>query len=139
MRVLVALAVVAACRPPGYGKQLPPDASATIDDAALVADAGTDGRPATCEHAFRLDGHATSSSVWLTGEFVSWAANPQAGAVQLTLGLDGAWTGSYTFEPGEHLYKLIIDSNQWIADPTNPDSVDDGFGGKNSVYECVPP
>ncbi len=30
-------------------------------------------------------------------------------------------------------YKLRIDGDMWIPDPNNPDSVDDGFGGLNSV------
>ncbi|HFE45014.1 MAG TPA: hypothetical protein ENJ18_05895, partial [Nannocystis exedens] len=30
-------------------------------------------------------------------------------------------------------YKLRIDNDMWIPDPNNPDTVDDGFGGLNSV------
>ena len=137
--VVVALVVVSACRPPGYGREGMPDASeATVDAPGGSADAAVDAPAAVCEHAFRLDGHGTASSVWLTGSFVGWAGDPLAGAVAFTLGRDGAWTGSHTFAAGPHQYKFIIDGSEWITDPTNPDLIDDGFGGKNSVYTCVP-
>jgi len=32
-------------------------------------------------------------------------------------------------------YKLRINGDMWIADPDNPDTVDDGFGGVNSVIQ----
>ena len=56
----------------------------------------------------------------------------------MTLGVDGAWTGTHTFAAGPHQYKFIIDSTQWILDPTNLDEVDDGMGNRNSLYTCVP-
>lgn len=45
------------------------------------------------------------------------------------------------------LYKLRIDGTNWIPDPNNPNQVDDGFGGFNSVlspqtceeFTCVAP
>jgi len=59
------LVLLVACRPPGYGKH-PPDAA---PDSPPNGDAPSmiDGAGATCDHGFRLDGHATSASVWLTG------------------------------------------------------------------------
>lgn len=123
-----------ACEPPGWNKHPPADADS---DGSMVIDAAIDAAPG-CDHPFRLDGHATASSVWLTGDFVQWAGDPQAGAIPFVLGADGGWTGMYRFAPGMHQYKLIVDGNQWIVDPTNPNQIDDGFGGKNSVYDCVP-
>jgi hypothetical protein len=89
-------------------------------------------------HGFRLDGHGTAQSVWLTGDFVSWGVDPSHGAIPFTLGIDGGWTLTHAFAAGTIQYKLIIDGSQWIADPTNPDQIDDGFGGKNSLYTCTP-
>ena len=130
------LLFVSACRPPGYGKHDDPsvDAAATVD--AVAADASIDSSAATCTKAFRLDGHSLAPSVALTGTFVSWAGTAPP-AIAFTLGGDGAWTGSYAFPAGVHQYKFIVGTN-WIPDPTNPDQVDDGFGGKNSVYTCTP-
>ena len=105
----------------------------------MQADAATDGTPtAGCHHSFRLDQHGNASSVWLSGDFVSWAGDPQSGAVPFTLGADSGWTVTYDFEAGPHLYKFIVDGNNWILDPTNPDIVDDGMGNQNSRYTCTP-
>jgi hypothetical protein len=138
VRLAFALLLVAsACRPPGYGKEEPPDAS--VDGGGKAADAALD-TPAllTCDHAFQVDGQTTASSVWLTGSFITWAGTPGAGAIAFTQGVGGAWTGSYAFEPGSHQYKFIVDGNNWILDPTNQNTADDGMGNTNSVYTCVP-
>ena len=140
MRLVGLLVLLAACRPPGYGKDDgTPDAATTTDGQAGSADAAIDGAPvARCEHAFRLDGHGTDQSVWLTGSFTSWAGTVQAGAIAFTLGVDGGWTGTYAFEAGTHQYKLIVNGNDWILDPTNPNTADDGMGHTNNVYVCAP-
>ncbi len=132
--VLAGLGLVA-CRPPGYGKG-DDGGDVPIDAATGSADATPDASAATCTKAFRLDGHSLANAVALTGSFVSWAGTAPP-AVPFTKGLDGAWTGSYAFAAGMHQYKYIVDA-AWIADPTNPTTVDDGFGGTNSVITCVP-
>lgn len=133
------LLLASACRPPGYGKEPKPDASEAPDASGVTADAALDSPVApTCEHAFRLDGQTTAASVWLTGSFVSWATDPSAGAIAFTQGVDGGWTGSYAFPAGTHQYKFIVDGTNWILDPTNPNTADDGMGHTNSVYTCVP-
>jgi hypothetical protein len=137
VRLALVLLVVAACRPPGYGKgggggdDVEIDAPAAIADAPAVTDAA-----AVCTKAFRLDGHSLASSVSLTGSFVAWAGTAPP-AIAFTKGLDGAWTGTYDFPAGMHQYKYIVDAS-WIPDPTNPNQVDDGFGGHNSVITCAP-
>ena len=117
-----------------------PDASTEVDaSGAQTGDASLD-TPAllTCDRAFRLEGQASASSVWLTGSFISWGNNPGAGAIAFSKGLDGAWTGSFAFEAGSHQYKFIVDGSNWILDPTNQNTVDDGMGNTNSAYTCVP-
>ena len=137
MRFVLLATLLLGCRPPGWGKEPPPDAS-EIDAPAPAVDAAIDAAALVCDHPFRIDGYATASSVWLTGTFVNWAGNPQAGAIAFTLGTDGAWTGSYPFSPGTHQYKLIVNGSEWILDPTNPNTADDGMGNTNNVYTCVP-
>jgi hypothetical protein len=138
---LLLVLVVAACRPPGYGKD--DEGNAGDVDAAPGGDGttsdggGFDAAAATCSKEFRLEGRSTASSVWLTGSFNSWAANPP-GAIVLTQGVDGAWSGSHDFAAGLHQYKFIVSGEEWIPDPANPDGVDDGFGSRNSLYSCVP-
>lgn len=108
-------------------------------DATAAIDSSTDGSAAlVCDKAFRLDAHATANTVWLSGSFVQWAGDPAHGAIAFVLGLDGGWTGTYSFAAGAHQYKFVINGSEWIADPTNPDQVDDGVGGKNSLFTCSP-
>jgi hypothetical protein len=137
VRLVVLAILLAGCRPPGYGNEPEPDAA--VDGSMMLAvDAAIDGATLGCDHAFRVDGHATAASVWLTGTMVNWAGDPQGGAIAFTLGTDGAWTGSYKFAAGTHQYKLIVNGNDWILDPTNPNTADDGMGHTNNVYTCVP-
>jgi hypothetical protein len=134
MRLVVAVLVLAACRPPGYGGD---DDAPTIDAARPLIDAALDA-PTTCEKLFRLDGYAGAATVWLTGSFTSWAGNPAAGAIELAKGGDGAWTVTRTLAAGAHQYKFIVDGGNWITDPANPNVVDDGTGHQNSAYTCAP-
>lgn len=137
-RLVLLLAVLAiACRPPGYGKGGDPPAQT---DAAVTPDAPPIDGPsgATCAKMFRLDGHSQATTVWLTGSFVMWGGDPAHGAIELVKGIDGAWSGSYDFSPGAIQYKYIVDTTNWINDPTNPNTADDGFGGRNSVFTCAP-
>lgn len=139
---------VAACQPPGYGKDDHQVDAATgsggaTADAARAGDGGgsgsatADANPAaTCDHQFRLDQYGESQSVWITGDFVAWATTPQQGAIAMVLGDDSGWTGSYTFQPGSYQYKFIIDGSTWITDPTDTDTAPDGTGNTNSVYVC---
>ncbi len=139
MRFALILALVLpACRPPGYGKE--PAVDGAVDGAqdGTARDAGHDGPAAACMYQFRLAGYASASSVWLSGDFLSWPADPGAGAVPLVLGADSAWTVSYGFPQGSYLYKFIVDGTTWIPDPANSDTVPDGQGGVNSVYTCTP-
>jgi hypothetical protein len=144
MRFAVVLLVAAACRPPGYGKEPDVDASMTGSGSGsgsmtVTPDAGAGSNAATCDHAFRIEGHGSDSSVWLTGTMLNWAGDPGAGAIQFTLGSDGAWTGNYAFPTGTHQYKLIVNGSNWILDPSNPDTADDGMGHTNNVFTCSPP
>lgn len=129
-----------ACRPPGYGKG--DDVGDPDVDASVTGDgpADPDGpvSGATCSKSFRLDGHSTASTVWLSGSFVSWGGDPPNGALELLKGVDGAWTVTHEFEAGSHQYKFIVNGNDWITDPTNPDVIDDGSGNVNSLYLCAP-
>lgn len=45
----------------------------------------------------------------------------------------GMWSVTIPLPPGRHEYKFVIDGEEWIPDPGNSTTVDDGFGGSNSV------
>ena len=88
-------------------------------------------------HTFTYQGEATS--VWVSGSFTSWATMPP-GARALTRDNLGTWTLTTQIGMGKQTYKLIIDGSRWIADPANPMSENDGYGGRNSVvYTCGNP
>ena len=93
------------------------------------------------------DDESTSSAPVVTGESAAFEADfPDAGSVYLAgtfngwdpavqplvKGDDGLWRTVIELEPGEHLYKFVVDGT-WMEDPGNPDSVDDGYGGANSI------
>jgi 1,4-alpha-glucan branching enzyme len=69
-----------------------------------------------------------AKSVSLAGTFNNWDPN----ADPMEKGEDGLWRTTLELAPGEYQYKFVVDGT-WIEDPANPDAVDDGYGGVNSV------
>ena len=134
---LVLVVTLAACEPPGYGNRhhVEPDAAASHGDAPKSVDAASDAAGLACTQMFSLANYASASTVVLTGDWVMWAGTVQAGAIAMS-NTNGTWSLSYGFARGTYQYKFVVDGSMWIADPGNPMSVDDGFGGKNSVYTC---
>ncbi|NUP88662.1 MAG: isoamylase early set domain-containing protein [Candidatus Sumerlaeia bacterium] len=100
----------------------------------------TTSAPATAvaagEVEFRLRPEAAAQSVHLTGDFADW--NPTAIPMSDSDG-DGTWTVTHTFTPGEYQYKFVVNGDQWVADPANPEQVDDNYGGHNSVLRVGAP
>lgn len=45
----------------------------------------------------------------------------------------GIWTRLEHLRPGRYQYKFKIDEQNWKEDPNNPQKVDDGYGGFNSL------
>ncbi len=67
--------------------------------------------------------------VQLAGSFNGWSDSATALADPDG---DGVWTVKLELAAGRHQYKFVVDG-RWRADPSNPEGVDDGFGGKNST------
>jgi len=67
-------------------------------------------------------------TVFAAGSFNSWNSS----ALEMKKNEKGEYSAELALEPGEYQYKLVVDG-KWIADPGNPDTAPDGFGGKNSV------
>lgn len=98
-----------------------------------VADAAIpDATP--CDYHVFTYASSTASSVWVTGDFTGWGANPSQGAWSMS-NTNGTWTVGGSIGAGRHIYKLIVDGTDWIADPGNPQQEPDGFGGQNSVVQ----
>jgi cyclomaltodextrinase len=72
------------------------------------------------------------SSVAVAGDFNGWTAtaNPMADADG-----DGIYEAIVEIPAGSHLYKYVVNGDQWFTDEFAPGTVDDGFGGKNGAFE----
>lgn len=116
-------------------------------DCAVATESCLSGecRPNPCDTlSVAVDSSVASSgdSVVLTGDFTGWAATETEGAVPL------AWSESHglhwaklTLPEGAHAYKLVVNGTDWLLDPTNPTTADDGSGNQNSlaVLDCSAP
>jgi len=99
-----------------------PAAQAPAPAAKGVAPAVTAGGV-----VFRFTGAA--GTVHLAGEFNSWSTS----ADPMTKAADGSFTITKALAPGRYAYKFVLDGSNWKEDPAAAESVDDGYGGKNSV------
>lgn len=68
--------------------------------------------------------------VYIVGDFNNWS--PTADPMVDENG-DGQWTLYYNLPPGVYEYKFVVNGTEWITDPSNPEKVEDGFAGENSV------
>lgn len=82
---------------------------------------------ARTEVTYCADARSRPGSVSIAGRFNGWS--PTATPLRDPDG-DGVWTAEIAAEPGQWPYKFVVDGN-WILDPANPDTVDDG-GTANS-------
>jgi 1,4-alpha-glucan branching enzyme len=117
-----ALALSCACTPLSFVKRrLPPPQ--TVEEGVLFQ------FEAPSAHVVQLGGSWPENN-WLRG---------QAESGSYLIGLmtdddrDGIWTLVVDLAPGRYQYKYRIDEQNWKEDPNNPQRVDDGFGGFNSL------
>ncbi len=81
-----------------------------------------------CTFTYRPEIEARS--VALAGTFNSWnmTSTPMSGPDDA-----GCWTVRIELPDGIHQYKFVVNGDRWFRDPGNPDTMDDGHSGKNSV------
>ena len=72
-----------------------------------------------------------AGSVALAGSFNDWSTS----ADPLVKGENVLWTIVKKLGPGTYQYKFVVNGTDWKADPNNPESTDDGYGGTNSVLQ----
>ncbi len=70
----------------------------------------------------------SAKSVALAGSFNNWSTDSDL----MVKDESGYWIIEKKLEHGEYQYKYVVDGN-WVADPMNNETTDDGFGGVNSV------
>jgi 1,4-alpha-glucan branching enzyme len=69
-----------------------------------------------------------AKQVFVAGSFNQW--KPEA--TPLVPKGNGKWVGDLSVKPGRHEYLFVVDG-QWMADPKARESVQNPFGGRNSV------
>ena len=69
-----------------------------------------------------------AKSVCVAGSFNDWKPE-RAPLAQAT---NGRWVGDLTVKPGRYEYLFVVDG-QWIPDPNAKESVQNPFGGRNSI------
>lgn len=80
---------------------------------------------------------ASASSVWVSGDFVDWAGNPTAGALEMVNDGTGNWSVSVLIDAETYIYKFIVnEESPWVHDPRCTETadclaIDDGVGGNN--------
>ena len=72
--------------------------------------------------------HPGAKSVCVAGSFNHW--KPEA--MPLLDRGNGKWVGALALPPGRHEYLFVVDG-QWLPDPKAIESVENPFGGRNSV------
>jgi hypothetical protein len=124
-----------------FGDTAPVMACAKATDCAY-RDTCTAGQcePTGCDaQTFVYDPQGgTLASVHVAGDFNNWASTIAGGGLALTY--DAAtklWVGTFAIGSGKHLYKLVLDQQQWISDARAPASEPDGFGGQNSITQVA--
>lgn len=82
---------------------------------------------------FTFDPGATAwSSVTVAGTFNGW--DPAAAGWAMDWSADrGLWLLKASLDEGQHQYKFVADGGTWFHDTANPLTVNDGYGGYNSV------
>lgn len=76
---------------------------------------------------FKLKGFADAKVVALAGSFNNWEQSRTLFAKE-----GGEWVCRINLTPGKYAYKFIVDGN-WMTDPANSVSEDDGQGNTNSI------
>jgi 1,4-alpha-glucan branching enzyme len=71
---------------------------------------------------------ADAKSVCVAGSFNDW--KPEKAPMSPTG--NGRWVGDLALKPGRHEYLFVVDG-QWIPDPNAKESVQNPFGGRNSI------
>ncbi|MBN9503088.1 MAG: hypothetical protein BGO01_08015 [Armatimonadetes bacterium 55-13] len=86
-------------------------------------------------HTFEYRADKTLNSVYVAGTFNNW--NKTASPMRIQA--DGrTWQLAMDLIPGRHLYKFVLNGEDWIVDPKAKKNEDDGSGHTNSVLILLP-
>ncbi len=91
-----------------------------IEALVIAAFAGPDPLLVPRDIEFNYSSKTKVNSVSVAGTFNQWdqARNP------MTLGADGTWRTTIKIIPGIYTYRLVVNGNTWITDPSAPTQID---------------
>jgi len=72
----------------------------------------------------------SATKVSLAGDFNNWDSEADT-----MMKKGDTWFIQKNLEPGKYGYKFVVNGSEWKIDPENPNKVDDGYGGENSIIE----
>ena len=108
------------------------DAASAGGGAAAVAAAAPAGDGELRSVEFRFTPVISGiTNVFLAGTFNDWNDSKTR---MSDADNDGTYTVTLLLAQGSYQYKFVVDGN-WKQDPNNPDGVEDGFGGQNSLLK----
>lgn len=88
----------------------------------------------TLPHTFVYEASGHLQSVHVAGTFNNWTIGPDPMVLeQGTL----KWKLTKNLAPGQHQYKFVLNSNEWITDPKAEKNLDDGNGNINSLLNLT--
>ncbi len=73
-----------------------------------------------------------AASVAVLGDFTGWQK-----PIPLARDEHGIWVGEVRLKTGRYRYVVLVDGKELVPDPSSPQVVDDGFGGKSSVLDVA--
>ncbi|MBN2736482.1 MAG: isoamylase early set domain-containing protein [Spirochaetales bacterium] len=79
-------------------------------------------------YTFTVDNLPQARQVSLVGDFNGWDLESHSLEEN-----QGIWKINIRLKPGSYAYNFVINGDEWKTDPSNLLTVDDGFGGQNSL------
>ena len=86
--------------------------------------------PLARDVTFTFTPNISADRVNLAGSFNGWSTDETPMKDEDG---DNTWEVSLDLLDGEYQYKFVVNGDTWLADPNNPKTAPDGYGGQNSV------
>lgn len=128
------------------------DGSGNVNSAFSVSETGstTPDNPTTPDNSTTPDNPTVTVSPVVDGSKVVFYYESSTATKVEVFGSMNNWESgfemtkdgnvfSYTCEldAGTYQYKFVVNGSEWIVDPVNPNTADDGLGGSNSSFEVT--
>ncbi|KAJ1494462.1 hypothetical protein T484DRAFT_1877628 [Baffinella frigidus] len=98
----------------------------------VLALRGGSGGSSVSVERFSFPGRDGVAAVSVAGDWNAWVASP------LVLGEDGVWAVEVPVAEGEHMYKYVLNGNDWVVNEDEPVSLD-AAGNINNARSAVAP